>query len=168
MKVNQLPPLNWEDNPTKCCPRFDKKPWDKKTFTFENKKFVKGTTVNFMHIPLTMGQMMKKEWSRITKAKADPKDTFAVLSHDPSPWKGEHYLTTTKTVPGAKNVTLSGTYLTKVFEGPFQDTKKWVEEMESYVQSKKKKTKKLYFYYTTCPKCIKVYKKNYTVAFAQV
>ncbi|MFC1649542.1 hydrolase [Patescibacteria group bacterium] len=166
--VNKLPPLNWKDNPTGCCPRFDPKPWDENTVKFKDKKFIKGTTLNFMHIPLTMGRMMKREWERIEKAGANPKDTFAVLSYDPSPWKGEHYLTVTKNVPGADNTTLSGTYMTKVFEGPYKDAKKWVGEMEQYVKSKRKKLKKLYFYYTTCPKCIKTYGKNYTVAFAQV
>ena len=28
--------------------------------------------------------------------------------------------------------------------------------------------RKLYFFYTTCPKCIKHYGKNYVVAFAEV
>lgn len=168
MKINQLPPLNWKDNPTGCCPRFDPKPWDNKTFKFKDKKFVKGKTFNFMHVPLTMGLMMKNTWKKITDAKADPKDTFAVLSYDPSPWKGEHFLTVTKDVPGADNVKLSGTYITKVFEGPFKDARKWVSEMEKFIKSKNKKLNKLYFYYTTCPKCIKVYGKNYTVAFAEV
>ena len=31
-----------------------------------------------------------------------------------------------------------------------------------------KKTKKIYFYYTTCPKCAKKYGHNYIVSFAEV
>lgn len=73
MTVNKLPPLNWKDNPTKCCPRFDPKPWDEKTFTFKSKTFVKDTTVNFMHIPLTMGAMMKRTWEKITGAEVGTK-----------------------------------------------------------------------------------------------
>jgi len=40
--------------------------------------------------------------------------------------------------------------------------------MQNYVKSKNKDLKKLYFYYTTCPKCAKIYGKNYVVLLAQV
>jgi hypothetical protein len=40
--------------------------------------------------------------------------------------------------------------------------------MVSYVRSKGKEIKKMYFWYTTCPKCAKVYGKNYTVILAMV
>lgn len=40
--------------------------------------------------------------------------------------------------------------------------------MEEYVQSQGKKLKTSYFFYTTCPKCLKHYGKNYVVGFAHV
>jgi len=63
---------------------------------------------------------------------------------------------------------LSGKFLTKVFEGPYQNAGKWAVEMKDYVASKGKELKKLYFSYTTCPKCAKAYGKNYVVLFAQI
>jgi hypothetical protein len=62
---------------------------------------------------------------------------------------------------------ISGTFLSKVFEGPFRDMRKWTEEMKNFVQSKDKAIEKLYFFYTTCPKCAKKYGKNYVVILAQ-
>ena len=62
---------------------------------------------------------------------------------------------------------ISGTFLTKVFEGPYKDAGKWVKEMQAYVKSKGSEVGKMYFYYTTCPKCAKVYGKNYTVVLAK-
>jgi hypothetical protein len=64
--------------------------------------------------------------------------------------------------------TLSGTFLTKVFEGPYQNVGKWAQEMKEYVETKKKELIKLYFSYTTCTKCAKAYGKNYVVLFAQI
>jgi hypothetical protein len=64
--------------------------------------------------------------------------------------------------------TLSGNYLTKVFEGPYREAGTWVREMERFVSSAEKQLRKLYFFYTTCPKCAKHYGKNYVVAFAEV
>jgi hypothetical protein len=40
--------------------------------------------------------------------------------------------------------------------------------MERHVAKKGRHLQKLYFFYTTCPKCAKVYGKNYVVGVAQV
>ena len=40
--------------------------------------------------------------------------------------------------------------------------------MERFVAAQNRKLVKNYFYYTTCPKCAKVYGKNYVVAVAEV
>lgn len=63
---------------------------------------------------------------------------------------------------------LTGTYVTKVFEGPYRDAGRWVQEMESYVNSTGQQLRRLFFFYTTCPKCAKAYGKNYVVAFAEI
>ena len=73
-----------------------------------------------------------------------------------------------KDVPNAQMAKLSGTFLTKVFEGPYQNAGKWAVEMKEYVKNKGKELKKMYFSYTTCPKCAKAYGKNYVVLFAQI
>lgn len=40
--------------------------------------------------------------------------------------------------------------------------------MEVFVESRGKEAKKMYFFYTTCPKCAKFYGKNYMVAVTEV
>jgi hypothetical protein len=64
--------------------------------------------------------------------------------------------------------TISGIFLSKVFEGHFSNIGKWIKEMQAFVATKGKPIRKLYFYYTTCPKCAKKYGKNYVVILAQV
>ena len=91
-----------------------------------------------------------------------------MLTDEKSLWGSDIYIDVAKKVPGAQMMTLSGTYLTRVFEGPFQNVGKWVQEMQKYMEKKNKKIKKLYFSYTTCPKCAKVYGKNYVVLFVQI
>lgn len=46
--------------------------------------------------------------------------------------------------------------------------RKWIEEMKTFVQSKDRQLEKLYFFYTTCPRCAKKYGKNYVVVLAKV
>jgi hypothetical protein len=91
-----------------------------------------------------------------------------MLCDEKSPWGSDIYIDVSKDVPGAQMATLSGSYLTKVFEGPYNNAAKWAQEMKEYVKSKGQSLNKLYFSYTTCPKCAKAYGKNYVVLFAQI
>jgi hypothetical protein len=168
MATATLPTFNMDNSETGCCPRFDPTGWDEQEFEFHNRPFVRSTTINFMHVPLNMGSMIKKTFKKIQEAEAAPADEYLILSTDPSPWRGEHYFAVTKDVPGGDMVTLSGTYLAKVFEGPYRDAGKWVKETEQFVAAQGKQLRKLYFFYTTCPRCAKHYGKNYVVALAEV
>jgi len=154
-----------------CCPKFDPEPWHDKEITWEDKIFAKDTVMQFMHMPLpgAFGRVVRRMWKRIEDAGASPdsKD-FIMLSTESSPWKGELYISVTKEVPEAENVRLSGTYITKAFDGPYSAVPKWMKEMAEYVQQKGKTVRKYYFYYTTCPKCAKIHGHNYVVAFAEV
>jgi hypothetical protein len=167
MATNELPTYDMSNSETGCCPRFNPEPWDDLEIRFEEKLFVKGTTRSLFHIPLNMGGMMKKTMASIKDADAFP-DSFLLLSRDRSPWRGEHYFAVNGEVPGAEMVRLSGTYLTKTFEGPYKDASRWMRQMQEHVAAKGKSPKKMYFFYTTCPKCVKHYGKNHVVGFAEV
>lgn len=158
MTLNHVPKLS-KDNPTNCCPRFNPKDWDGETFEFKDKPFVRFTVRSFFYMPLNLGSQMTTTWAAIVVAKADT-DEFVAMTYDMSPWKAEHFLAVSKAVPGLENVKLSGKFMAKVFEGPYQDAPKWIKAMDT--------KGKVYLYYTTCPKCQKVYGKNYVVALAEL
>jgi len=153
--------------PTGCCEPFDPAPWQDKEIKWENKRFVKDHVTSFLHIPLNMGSKIVKNMNLIEKAGAKSEHQL-MLTDEKSMWGSDIYIDITKDVPGAQMTTLAGTFLTKVFEGPYQNAGKWALEMNSYVQGKGKTVKKLYFHYTTCPKCAKAYGKNYVVLLAQI
>jgi len=153
--------------PTGCCPPFDPTPWQEKEITWSNKQFVKDHVMSFFHMPLNMGSKVVKNMKLITTAKAEAPQQL-MLTDEKSMWGADIYIDVSKEVPGAKMGTISGTFLTKIFEGPFKDMGKWVKEMNDYVKSKGKTANKLYFFYTTCPKCTKAYGKNYVVLFAKI
>ena len=122
---------------------------------------------SFLHIPLNFGAVMKRSMAVIEAAGAASGEMI-VLSDENSFWGADVYIAIAKEVPGAQMATLSGTYLAKVFEGPYRNLRNWIAEMKSYVQAKGKTVQKLYFFYTACPKCAKKYGKNYVVILAQV
>lgn len=153
--------------PTGCCEPFDPEPWQEKEITWHDKIFVYDNVFNFLHIPINMGKKIVKNLHLIEGAGAKAQHQL-MLTDEKSAWGSDIYIDVAKDVPGTKMAKLSGTFLTKVYEGPYQNAGKWAKEMEQYVKSKGKQIKKLYFSYTTCPKCAKAYGKNYVVLFAQI
>jgi len=153
--------------PTGCCEIFNPEPWWEKEITWKDKLFVKDHVTSFMHIPLNFGQKVVKNMKLIELAGAKTEHQL-MLTDEKSLWGADIFINVVKDVANVQMTTISGTFLTKVFEGKFQDAGKWVMEMKEYVKSKSKESKKIYFFYTTCPKCAKVYGKNYVVLLAQI
>ena len=134
------------DRDTECCPKFDPEPWNEKDILWKDKLFVKDTVVQFMHMPLpgTFGKTVGRMWKKIEEAEAKP-DTkdFIMLATESSPWKGEIYINVTKEVPNAENIRLSGTYITRVFDGPYNAVPKWAKEMDQYVSQKVRRSRSI-------------------------
>jgi hypothetical protein len=157
----------YEQSETGCCPRFNLEPWEEKEVTFKDKLFLKDHVRSFLHIPLNFGSVMTRNMEKIQKADAVSPEPL-ILSDETSLWGSDIYIAVSQEVPDAEMVKLSGTFLTKVFEGSYGNTSRWVRATSDFVKSKDKEVKKLYFFYTTCPRCAKFYGKNYTVLLAQV
>jgi hypothetical protein len=150
-----------------CCQKFDPSPWQEKEIAWEDKLFVKDHVSSFFHIPLNMGKVIVKNMALIEKANA--KSPYQLmLTDEKSLWGADIFIDVAKNVPGVEMTKLSGTFLTKVYDGPYQNVGKWAEDMTNYVIGKDKELKKMYFSYTTCPKCAKKYGHNYVVLFAQI
>lgn len=167
MQTNEIPTFDAADNETGCCPRFHPEPWEDQELHFENKPFVRASTISLFHVPLNMGSVFGRTSKAIENAHAAT-GGFLVLSHDDSAWHAEHLFAVGHPVPGADMVHLSGDFLTKVFEGPYSNARHWCAEMERHVQAKGKQLDTLYFFYTTCPRCAKHYGHNYVVGVAKV
>lgn len=148
-----------------CCPKFDPKPWDEKIFEWKNKKFVKAKVFTLFFMPINFGPVISKLMQKIGKNIS--KDMLSLSDHT-SKWNMDIYVAVEKEIEGVENVTLSGKYLSKVYEGDFKDTGKWCEDYKKYAETKKMKIKKWYMWYTTCPKCAKKYGKNYVVIINEV
>jgi hypothetical protein len=152
---------------TGCCEPFNPEPWQDNEILWKDKIFVKDHITSFLHIPLNMGKRIIKNMELIEKVNAEAPQQL-MLTDEKSLWGADIYIDVSRDVPGAQMTALSGTFLTKVFEGPYQNVGTWAQEMTEYVENKGRKLKKLYFSYTTCPRCAKAYGKNYVVLFAQI
>ncbi len=154
-------------NDEHCCPRFDPEPWDGKTITWRDKRFVRDRVASFLHLPLNYGAVMARNVDMV-RAKGAETAGRVILTDENSLWGADVYFEVSKDIPGAKMASISGTFLCKVFEGPYRNIGSWVETMKAWVSSQDKSIRKLYFYYTTCPKCAKKYGKNYVVILAEI
>ena len=162
-----LPKTYTEKNETGCCavPNIDD--WDEQEIAFKDKRFIRMYTRSFFFVPLNMSKVMTAIQKQAEGANATmPPDEAMILSRELSPWRAEQLYAVSKEVAGADNVVLSGSYLAKVFEGPFKNAKSWYDSLQDFVRSRGKIADKTYFFYTTCPKCAKYYGKNYVIGLA--
>ena len=83
-------------------------------------------------------------------------------------WNMDLFVAVDKKVPDVENTTISGKFLSKVYEGPYQKTGEWCKDFDRYVKKKGLERGKMYMWYTTCPGCAKKYGKNYVVIISEV
>ena len=155
-----------------CCPLFHPEKWDNKTHNWDNKRFLKSSIPTLFHIPFPpmIGNRvtkMMKESEEAHKLAEDPEDTLLLFT-DPSPFQSEMYLSVTGDVPHSDNTLLSGTFLSRVFEGKYNATPKFMKQMDSELSNQDKNAKNYYVHYAYCPKCAKEAGHNYVVLFAEM
>ncbi|MBT8304727.1 MAG: hypothetical protein KJP09_09685 [Bacteroidia bacterium] len=157
---------------TECCPVFHPEKWDEKSFEWRNKQFIKGSVPTFFHIPYP--SMIGKQISSLTKIAEDAnkldsnRENILVLFADPHPFKSEIFMSVTGEVPDAKNITLTGNFMSKVFDGAYNDIPKFIKQMNDILNEKRLKASKYYVHYGYCPKCAEVAGHNYMVLFAEI
>lgn len=155
-----------------CCPTFHHEKWDGKTFNWNNKKFIKASVPTLFHIPLPqmIGNRVTKMMRLAEDAEriAEDKQDILLLFTDPSAFKSNLLLSVTGNVPNAQNTTLSGTYISKVFDGTFNSVPKFMKEMDIFLAKEGKTAKNYYVHYAYCPKCAKRNRHNYMVLFAEL
>ena len=118
-------------------------------------------------MPLNFGEVIVRMMDKVEKSNAQMPDWLCLSDHT-SESNMDIYLAVDKEVKDAENVTLSGKFLSKVYEGPFEDTGKWAMDFDDFAKRKGLKTKKIYMWYTTCPACAEKYGKNYVVIIGEV
>jgi hypothetical protein len=153
--------------PTGCCEIFNPEPWDNKILEWDNKKFVKGKVRTLFFMPLNFGKVIVKMMNQIKAASTDVVDSMGLSDHT-SKWNMDIYLAVDREIPGIENVSLSGKFFSKVYEGDFKKTGEWCKDFEKLAKDRGFDIKKWYMWYTTCPKCAKVYGKNFTVIIAKI
>lgn len=150
-----------------CCPKFNPGPWDEKILEWKNKKFVKDKVLTLFYMPVNFSKVMRELDVKVRNADATIPCGLCLSDHT-SRWNMDVYLAVDKDIPDAENTTLSGKFLSKVYEGPFKDTKKWCDDFREYAEGQDLAIKKWFMWYTTCPKCAKKYGKNYVVVLGEV
>jgi len=150
-----------------CCLKFNPKPWEGKMFTWKNKRFIKDNVFTLFYMPINFGSVITKMIKKVENAKARTPDDVCLSDHT-SMFNMNLYVAVNKEIPNAKNTTLSGKFMSKVYEGPFKNTGKWMADFTKYAKAKKHDIKRMFMWYTTCPKCAKKYGKNYVVVIGKI
>lgn len=168
METNMLPHMEMSAPDTGCCPRFDPSGWDGRHLHFDNKPFVRARTRSLLHVPVDMGRVFARVQGHIEDAGAQCPDEYLVLSRDLSATQSEHLFSVAGPVADEEMTTLSGDYITRVFEGPYSKAPDWIHEMEVAARAGGYAVGRIYMFYSACPKCACAYGENYVIGVAQI
>ena len=156
-----------EEGEETCCLEFDPKKWNEKKVTWDKKLFIKDKVFSFFHIPLNFKSTIKENIERLKLENAYDSNMI-ILTDDRSAFYMNIYMSAKKPIKKAYDVKVSATFISKVFEGPDKNIKKWEKEMTRFVKEKGKEVKHFYFYHPYCPKCAEKYGINYVVLLAEI
>lgn len=163
----KLQDTHFDNAETGCCAKLDRALWDNRELEWNNKLFLRDHIRSFLHIPLNFGSVISRDNAAIEEAEAYPLHPIW-LTDEVSPWGADVYVAVDREVPGKPMEKISGTFLTRVFEGPYRNMGQWMQEMQAWAQSKGKTVRRTLAFYATCPKCARHYGKNEVVLFAEV
>ncbi len=140
---------------TGCCPRFVPEPSNETELQSNDKLFVRDRVPCLFYMPLNFGKVMTRVMARIAQAEAFTSSAPIALSDHTSRWNMDLYIEVSREIPNAQHTRLSGSFLSKVFEGPIQEHRPVVQPDEGVgaVQGQDRQTPP--DVYTTCPKCAK-------------
>lgn len=150
-----------------CCPPFHPEPWDDVILDWTEKPFIKAKVCTLFFMPLNFGQVITKLNKKVDAAGAQVPDWLCLSDHT-SKWNMDILLAVDKQIPNAENLTISGKFYSRVYEGNFRETDKWCKDYFEKAKEKGINTRKMYMWYTTCPKCAKKYGKNYVVIISKI
>lgn len=156
-----------KETETICCPKFDPEPWDGKVFQWQNNRFIRDHVFTLFYIPMNFAKVMKRLDEKVKLAGAEIPG-FVCLSDHTSQWNMDLYLAVDREIPNAENVSLSGKYFVKVYEGSYKYAGRWCKEFEDEVKARGMNVLRCFIWYTTCPKCAKKYGKSYVAIVGEV
>ena len=156
-----------EITPTGCCPPFDPAPWDDQIIEWSEKLFIKDKVFCILNMPVNFGKVMTRIMSKADKHGATVADAMCLSDHA-SAWKMNVFVAVDKKIPDLKTVKITGKFYCRVYEGDFRKTGEWISDFKKTSSEKHFSTGKMYMWYTTCPKCAKVYGKNYVAILAEI
>ncbi len=150
-----------------CCPEFDPGPWTDAMLEWENKRFIRDRVFTVFYMPLNFRRVMQRLDESVRAAGAEIPDWLCLSDHT-SKWNMDVHLAVDREIPGAENVTKSGAFLSRVYEGPYRDTGKWMADFASYAKARDLVISRTYMWYTTCPKCAKKYGRNHVAVIGEI
>lgn len=147
----RLEQTNYNNAETGCCAKLEPATWNGRRFEWNNKPFLKDHIRSFMHVPLNYGSVISRDHAKVQEAAAYPEEPFW-LTDEVSPWGADLYVAINREIPEAPIEKLSGTFVTKLVEGPYRNAGKWANEMEPATRADKRADEKALLLLRDVPK----------------
>lgn len=151
-----------------CCVRMNSREWDLKQHVWKREPFFVVKHGLFFHIPINFGGIVKTAMDQLEKTYK-PEYPFMMLERELNWFTGKLMVALKKPAKGPDVEYLSGTFISKVFNGPYNRLGPAVQELAEHVRKKRgARPTEFYFWYTVCPRCAKKLGGYQTIIFARM
>ena len=150
-----------------CCPKLDRKDWDKKLHTWKDKVFYTAHYKTIFYVPIGFGKVIM----RTIKLLKDT-DMFVtppmMVCRNETMWGGDLCIKVKKEDSQLPTEKISGKFFSMYFEGEYKNVGKWRKQLQDQCTEKNYEVKEILSHYATCPICAKKYGVTQTVLFARI
>lgn len=151
-----------------CCPRLEKKEWDKKVHVWKNNVFFyKKHYPAAFYMPIGFGKAVMQSIN-LLQGKGQFATPPLMVCRNETMWGGDIYVKVKKADPKLPTEKISGKFVSMLFEGDYKNVGTWRKQLEDYCKSKNYAVKEIISHYATCPRCAKEHGGTQTVLFARI
>ncbi len=150
-----------------CCRRLGPGAWDRRFWSWDDKPFYRATYLTFFNIPLNLDSVVEKAVEEIGSHNLWT-EPMIYLGRDETAFHSSVLISVSRFTDQLPIETLSGRYYSRLFQGPYADSGKYVRETKTDLREQGSDAGETYMYHATCPRCIGEGKPPQTVVFAEV
>ncbi len=149
------------------CPKLSKEEWHLTKHVWDKRPFFKTHYRCFLNIPTNLQAVVRKSLEMLRQRKLLD-DQPMIFSVRENAWGGNLLISIKKHVRDLETRSLSGHYISFLFNGDYGNVPTWVKKVAEYGQREYLNFSELLIWHVTCPRCAQEYGNSQTVIFAKM
>jgi hypothetical protein len=149
------------------CPQLSKDEWHLSKHIWDKRPFYQVHYRCFFNLPINLQTQVRQALTKLQNRDL-LEETPMIFSVRENAWGGDLLISITKHVPDLETRSISGHFISFLFNGNYKQVPYWIRKVQEYGRRKYLDFSELYIWHVTCPRCIQKYGQAQTVIFAKM